>query len=85
MNLNISKSIYNFQPEALSQGSTPVSPASPLVGGLTITSLGLTLAHLMFDPLPFNEAENTTSSKLEHLLSVVRILFILNLRLFGGL
>lgn len=60
-----------LQPEALSQGSTPVSPASPLVGGLTITSLGLTLAHLMFDPLPFNEAENTTSSKLEHLLSVV--------------
>ncbi|KAG7163305.1 pigeon-like, partial [Homarus americanus] len=50
--------------------NTPVSPASPLVGGLTITSLGLTLAHLMFDPLPFNEAENTTSSKLEHLLSV---------------
>lgn len=47
-----------------------MSPASPLVGGLTITSLGLTLAHLMFDPLPFNEAENTTSSKLEHLLSV---------------
>ncbi|KAK4299369.1 hypothetical protein Pmani_028344 [Petrolisthes manimaculis] len=63
-------SLDTYKPEALSQGSTPVSPASPLVGGLTITSLGLTLAHLMFDPLPFNEAENTTSSKLEHLLSV---------------
>lgn len=60
-----------FQPAALSQGMTPLSPASPLVGGLTINSLGLTLAHLMFDPLPFNETENTTSSKLEHLLSVV--------------
>lgn len=59
------------QPESLSQGMTPLSPASPLVGGLTITSLGITLAHLMFDPLPFNEAENTSSSKLEHLLSVV--------------
>ncbi|XP_066983004.1 protein pigeon [Macrobrachium rosenbergii] len=63
-------SLDSYKPEALSRGSTPVSPASPLVGGLTITSLGITLAHLMFDPLPFNEAENTTSSKLEHLLSV---------------
>ncbi|RXG70229.1 Protein pigeon [Armadillidium vulgare] len=63
-------SLDTYKPEALSRGSTPVSPASPLVGGLTISSLGLTLAHLMFDPLPFNETENTASSKLEHLLSV---------------
>ena len=63
-------SLETYKPEALSQGMTPLSPASPLVGGLTINSLGLTLAHLMFDPLPFNETENTTSSKLEHLLSV---------------
>ncbi|KAF2364238.1 Gamma-secretase-activating protein C-terminal domain [Trinorchestia longiramus] len=63
-------SFETYKPEALSQGMTPLSPASPLVGGLTINSLGLTLAHLMFDPLPFNETESTTSSKLEHLLSV---------------